>query len=73
MKPADWLAALRSLSLVTGIGLSFVAPVLLGWWLGSFLQDKFLWGGWFLVSLLVGVLAGAASVYFMLKNIAPWE
>ncbi len=48
MKPADWMEILRYLSLVTGIGLTFIAAVLLGWWLGSTLQDLWNWSGWFL-------------------------
>ena len=35
MKPAQWLEVLRYLSLITGIGVTFCAAVLLGWRLGS--------------------------------------
>jgi len=73
MKPADWIVILRYLSLVTGLGLTFIAAVLLGWRLGSFLQVKLLWGGWFFVGLLTGIFAGIYSVYLMLKKIVPWE
>jgi F0F1-type ATP synthase assembly protein I len=73
MKPADWLEILRYLSLITGIGLSFIAPVLLGWWLGAFLEARLSWGGWFIISLLLGVCSGAGNAYFLLKNIIPWE
>ena len=73
MKPADWIVILRYLSLVTGIGLTFIAAVLIGWRLGAFLQAKLLWGGWFFVGLLAGIFAGIYSVYSLLKKIVPWE
>lgn len=73
MKPADWVVILRYLSLVTGLGLTFIAAMLLGWRLGAFLQEKLLWGGWFLVGLLTGVFAGIYSAYLLLKKIVPWE
>lgn len=73
MKPADWLAAVRYLSLATGLGLSFISPVLLSWWLGAFLQARLGGSGWFVLSLLVGVAAGLTSAYFLLKQLVPWE
>ncbi|HCX77963.1 MAG TPA: hypothetical protein DG577_00970 [Firmicutes bacterium] len=73
MKPADWIEILRYLSLVSGIGLTFIAAVLLGWWLGSTLQDLWNWSGWFFIGLLTGILAGIFNVYYLLKKIVPWE
>lgn len=73
MKPADWMEILRYLSLVTGIGLTFIAAVLLGWWLGSTLQDLWNWSGWFFIGLLTGILAGIFNVYYLLKKTVPWE
>ncbi|MDD2281800.1 MAG: AtpZ/AtpI family protein [Eubacteriales bacterium] len=73
MKPADWMEILRYLSLVTGIGLTFIAAVLLGWWLGSTLQDLWNWSGWFFVGLLSGVAAGIYAVYYMLKKMVLWK
>ncbi|HBI57010.1 MAG TPA: hypothetical protein DDY38_09305 [Firmicutes bacterium] len=73
MKPADWMEILRYLSLVSGIGLTFIAAVLLGWWLGSTLQDLWNWSGWFFIGLLTGILAGIFNVYYLLKKIVPWE
>ena len=73
MKPADWLAVARYLSLITGIGLSFIAPVLLGWWLGRFLQSRLLWDGWFLIALLAGISAGVSNVYLLLRKVISRE
>lgn len=68
MKPAQWLEIIRYLSLVTGIGLTFCAAVLLGWYLGSALG-----GLWMLAGILAGIGAGVLTVYSMLKKFLPWE
>lgn len=68
MKPAQWLEILRYLSLVTGIGLTFCAAVLLGWYLGSALG-----GLWVVIGILAGIGAGVLTVYSMLKKFRPWE
>lgn len=66
MKPRDWVEILRYLSLVTGIGLTFVAAVLIGWYAGSILG-----GAWVLVGILAGIGSGILAVYAMLKKILP--
>lgn len=68
MKVADWLVILRYLSLVTGIGLTFVASLLIGWYLGSLLG-----GAWVFVGLVAGVFSGIATVYAIFKKILPRE
>lgn len=68
MKPAQWLEVLRYLSLVTGIGVTFCAAVLLGWYLGSLLG-----GLWLVPALLAGVGAGVLTVYSLLKKFLPGE
>ncbi|MDD4658230.1 MAG: AtpZ/AtpI family protein [Eubacteriales bacterium] len=73
MKPADWMEILRYLSLVTGIGITFVAAVLIGWWLGSALQNLWNWSGWFIIGLILGIFAGIFNVYLILKKTVPWE
>jgi F0F1-type ATP synthase assembly protein I len=73
MKPAGWMEVLGYLTLVTGIGLTFIAAVLIGWRLGSGLQSLLGWSGWFVIGLLLGVLAGIYSVYLLIKKTVPWE
>jgi hypothetical protein len=67
MKPRDWVEILRYLSLVTGIGLTMVVPVWLGWRLGNLVDGEF----WPVAGILVGIGAGAISVYTMVKKF--WE
>ena len=73
MRLADWVTLFRYMTLITGIGLSFIVPVLLGWWLGATLQAKFLWGGWLPIAIIAGIIAGGLNVYALLKMIVPWE
>lgn len=73
MKPANWIEILRYLSLVTGIGVTFVAAVLIGGRLGAALQDFGNWDGWFLIGLISGIIAGIYTIYLMLKKMVPWE
>lgn len=68
MKPADWLEILRYLSLVTGIGLTFIVALLIGWYLGSLLG-----GAWLLIGILAGVCSGILTVYAILKKTLPRE
>ncbi|HPZ91157.1 MAG: hypothetical protein GX090_04040 [Firmicutes bacterium] len=68
MKPAQWLEVLRYLSLITGIGVTFCAAVLLGWRLGSALG-----GLWVVPGLLAGIGAGVLTVYSLLKKFLPGE
>jgi energy-converting hydrogenase Eha subunit A len=68
MKAADWLAILRYLSLVTGIGLTFVVTLLIGWYLGSLFG-----GAWVPVGIVAGICSGIMTVYAMLKKILPRE
>lgn len=67
MKSGDWVEVLRYLSMVTGIGLTMVVPIWLGWQLGNLVGGRF----WPIAGILVGIGAGFVSVYTMVKKF--WE
>lgn len=68
MNPGEWTKILHYLSLVTGIGITFIASVLLGWYAGSALG-----GAWVLVGILAGIISGILSVYAMLRKFLSRE
>lgn len=73
LKPADCIVILRHLTLVTGVGLAFVIPVLLGWQLGVWLHAKVQWQGFLFCGLGIGILAGLYITFNLLKKTIPWE
>ena len=60
----------RSLSMVTQLGISMLAPVVLCAFVGNWLEQRF---GWSVtaVLLILGVMAGARNSWILLKQFQP--
>ncbi len=60
----------RSLAMVTQLGISMLAPVVLCAFIGSWLDERY---GWSVtaVLLILGILAGARNTWILLKQIQP--
>lgn len=58
----------RSLAMVTQLGISMLAPVVLCAFVGTWLDDQF---GWSVtaVLLVLGVLAGARNTWILVKQV----
>lgn len=60
----------RSLAMVTQLGLSMLAPVVLCAFIGTWLDERF---GWSItaVLLILGVMAGGRNTWILLKQVQP--
>ena len=60
----------RSLAMVTQLGISMLAPVVLCAFIGSWLDERY---GWSVTAILLilGILAGARNTWILLKQIQP--
>ena len=60
----------RSLAMVTQLGISMLAPVVLCAFIGSWLDERY---GWSVtaVLLILGILAGARNTWILLNQIQP--
>lgn len=60
----------RSLAMVTQLGISMLAPVVLCAFVGSWLDERY---GWSVTAILLilGILAGARNTWILLKQIRP--
>ncbi len=60
----------RSLAMVTQLGISMLAPVVLCAFIGNWLDERY---GWSVtaVLLILGILAGARNSWILLKQIQP--
>ena len=60
----------RSLAMVTQLGISMLAPVVLCAFIGNWLDERY---GWSVtaVLLILGILAGARNTWILLKQIQP--
>lgn len=58
----------RSLAMITQLGISMLAPVVLCAVIGNWLDDRF---GWSVtaVFLILGILAGARNTWILAKNV----
>ena len=63
---------MRSLAMLTQVGLSMLAPVILCVFVGYFLDEKF---GWYttIPLLILGILAGARNSYLLIRQIQGRE
>ena len=60
----------RSLAMVTQLGISMLAPVVLCAFIGNWLDERY---GWSVTAVLMilGILAGARNSWILLKQIQP--
>lgn len=58
---------IRSLALLTQVGISMLAPIVLCVFIGYFLDEKF---GWYttIPLLILGILAGGRNCYILIKQ-----
>lgn len=66
------LEIVRQLSMVTQIGLSILAPIILCIFTGNWLDQKFGWNTT-VVLLLLGILAGVRNCWMLLKKLQGLE
>jgi ATP synthase protein I len=59
---------IRNLALITQVGISMLAPVVLCVFFGLWLDEKFHWNT-VLVLLILGILAGARNTWILLQDI----
>lgn len=59
---------MRSLAMVTQLGISMLAPVVLCAFVGTWLDDRF---GWSVTAILLvlGILAGARNTWILVKQV----
>ena len=68
MKP--YMKILRSLSLLTQLGISLIAPPLLLVWLALYLQNRYQFGVWVvLVAIGVGLISSFSGTWRLLKSV----
>lgn len=60
---------MKSLAMITQVGISMLAPVVLCVFVGYWLDTKFGWST-VLVLLILGILAGARNTWLLLRDIA---
>lgn len=62
----------RNLAMVTQLGISMLAPIVLCAFIGCWLDEKF---GWLttIPLLILGILAGVRNTYRLLKELGVWE
>lgn len=58
----------RSLSMVTQLGISMLAPVILCAFVGNWLDERFGWSST-AVLLILGILAGARNTWILIKQV----
>lgn len=63
---------LKSLALITQVGISMLAPVVLCVFIGTWLDRRFGWNT-VLVLLILGILAGARNSWILLKSMTENE
>lgn len=63
---------MRNLAMITQVGISMLAPVILCVFIGHWLDQKF---GWSTVIplLILGILAGGRNTYLLLKQLTEEE
>lgn len=59
---------LRAFSMVSQVGLTMVTPVLISGFIGLKLDQWFSTDYWFIIFLIIGVLAAFRSLYFLTKQ-----
>jgi ATP synthase protein I len=60
----------RSLAMVTQLGISMLAPVVLCAFFGEWLNRRFGWSAAAAVLVILGILAGARNSWIMLRQIS---
>jgi len=61
---------LKAFALASTISVQFAASILVGWWLGRFLDRKLHTDPWLmLVGLLTGIVAGMVGVYHTVAHV----
>lgn len=66
----SYMKILRTLSLLTQLGISLVAPPLLLCWLALYLQDRFGLGLWVMpTAIAIGLLSAFCGVWRLLKSV----
>jgi len=62
--------ALKAFALASTISVQFAASILLGWWLGRFLDRKLNTEPWLMLAgLIAGIVAGMIGVYRTVAHI----
>lgn len=61
---------IRSLAMVTQLGLNMLAPVILCAFVGTWLDERF---GWSITAILLilGIMAGARNTWILVKQMQP--
>lgn len=62
----------KTLAMVTQLGITMLAPVVLCVFIGYWLDEKF---GWLttIPLLILGILAGVRNTYLLLRDLGIWE
>ena len=59
---------LKAFSMVSQVGLTMITPVLISGFIGLKLDEWFSTGYWFVIFLIMGVLAAFRSLYFLTRQ-----
>ena len=59
---------LKALSMVSQVGLTMATPIFISGFIGLKLDEWFSTGFWFIVFLIMGVLAAFRSLYYLTKQ-----
>lgn len=60
---------LKAFSMVSQVGLTMITPVLISGFIGLKLDEYFGSGYWFIIFLIMGVLAAFRSLYFLTRQL----
>lgn len=58
----------KAFVMVTQVGISMMTPIFLGGALGWYLDHKFFMKCWFIIGLLLGIIAAFRNVYYLTKQ-----
>ncbi|MFW6028910.1 MAG: AtpZ/AtpI family protein [Halanaerobiales bacterium] len=66
----DWQQIARAFGLLTLIGITILANIAVGFWLGKFIDSFFHFELFFkIIGIILGVISGFYSVYRLINNI----
>lgn len=67
---SGWGKALRAFALASSISIQFAASVVVGWWIGNYLDQRWHTAPWLgLLGLLLGIGAGVYGIVRLLSRV----
>lgn len=64
---------IKGIALITQLGISMMAPIALTGVIGYYLNEKFNTEFWFILLILLGIMAGFRNVYILIKKFYDFQ